>query len=158
MRKTLCKTNKIRLKMIKLIQLINMNNKLITFINKMKYILKFVKVMGKRYRKVLLALIGLGIFTAYFWMRFLRTRTIKELPLHLSIEGFFILLYLVIIFIYIIISLLFGKNSNPLVEKILDIIFIFVDKILIKCIFLTYFKNILVFFYIIKTDGISDNL
>ena len=92
--------------------------------NKFKYILKYTKVMILRYRKPLLALIGLGIFTAYFWMRFLRTRTIKELPLHLSIEGFFILLYIVFIFTYIIISLLFIKSSNPIIEKILDIIFI----------------------------------
>ena len=92
--------------------------------NKSLYNLRFIRIMAKRHRKVLLALIGLGIFAAYFWMRFLRTRTVKELPLHLSIEGFFILLYIVFIFTYIIISLLFIKSSNPIIEKILDIIFI----------------------------------
>ena len=80
---------------------------MIDMFNKFKYILKYTKVMILRYRKPLLALIGFVIFAAYFWMRFLRTRTVKELPLHLSIEGFFILLYIVFIFTYIIISLLF---------------------------------------------------
>jgi len=97
---------------------------IVNMINKIKYILKYTKVMTLRYRKPLLAFIGLTIFTAYFWMRFLRTRTIKELPLHLSIEGFFLLLYIICIFAYIIISLLFMKPSNPIIEKILDIIFI----------------------------------
>jgi hypothetical protein len=90
----------------------------------MKYILKFIKTMSKRHRNFILALIGLIIFGTYFWMRFLRIRTIKELPLNLSIEGFFILLYIVCIFTYIIISLIFIKNSNTLIEKLLDIMFI----------------------------------
>ena len=98
--------------------------KLNWMINKVKYIFKYTRVMIIRNRKPLLAFIGLGIFVAYFWMRFLRTRTVKELPLHLSIEGFFILLYIVFIFAFIIISLLFIKTSNPIIEKILDIVFI----------------------------------
>jgi hypothetical protein len=97
---------------------------MINMINKIKYSLKFARVMITRYRKPLLALIGLCLFSAYFWMRFLRIRTVKELPLNLSIEGFFILLYIVCIFTYIIISLIFIKNSNPLIEKVIDIVFI----------------------------------
>lgn len=106
------------IKMLKTTQKINL------YINRIKYMLRFIRVMSKRYHKLLLAVLGLFIFTAYFWMRFLRTRTVKVLPLQLSIEGFFILVYIVFIFAYIIISLLFVKGSNTFIEKIIDIIFI----------------------------------
>ena len=107
-----------------MIKILRTKQKINLHLNQIKYMLRFIKIMTRRNYKSLLALLGLIIFSAYFWMRFLRSRTVKEIPLNLSIEGFFILLYTVCIFAFIIASLLFLKGSNPLIEKILDIIFI----------------------------------
>ena len=95
-----------------------------SLIDKVSYILRFIKIMLKRYHKPLLTFLGLIIFCVYFWRRFLRSRIPKELPLQLSLEGFIILSYIVFIFAYMILSLLFRKTSNPIIEKVIDILFI----------------------------------
>ena len=56
--------------------------------NTFRYYLRYFNIIFKRYKKPLLAVIGLMLFTVYFWNRFLRIRTVKDLPLDLSIEGF----------------------------------------------------------------------
>ena len=130
--------------------------------NKFIYSLRFIKIFLKRYHKVLLALLGLILFSVYIWNRFLRTRNVKDLPLNLSIIGFFILLYIICIFIYIIISLLFPRNLNPIIEKIIDILFIpfrELDKSIKNIsIIKKYYEQVLLYIFplleylIIKTD------
>ncbi len=76
-----------------------------------------MKTLFNKYKFIIL---GFIILSLYFWNRFLRTRISKDLPLNLSVLGFFTLLYICIIFLYIVISLLFSRKSNPTFEIILD--------------------------------------
>jgi hypothetical protein len=70
-----------------------------------------------------LIILGGLMFSIYFWNRFLRARTPKFLPLNLNVLGFFILLYICLIFLYITISLIKSKDKNPALEKIIDTLF-----------------------------------
>ena len=67
-----------------------------------------------------LIFLGFLIFSFYFWSRFLRHRNSKYLPLDLSVLKFFILLYTCLIFLYIVLSLLFLRKGNAIIEKIID--------------------------------------
>jgi hypothetical protein len=70
-----------------------------------------------------LIFLGFLLFTLYFWNRFLRSRTSKDLPLNLSILYFFTLVYICLIFGYIAYSLRFPRKSNDLVEKLTEFLF-----------------------------------
>jgi hypothetical protein len=70
-----------------------------------------------------LIFLGFLLFTLYFWNRFFRSQTSKDLPLNLSILHFFILVYVCLIFSYIVYSLLFPRKSNDLVEKFIEFLF-----------------------------------
>lgn len=79
-----------------------------------------IKNFFNKYKFILL---GFIILSLYFWNRFLRIRTPKDLPLNLSVLGFFTILYICIIFLYIVVSLLFSRKNNPTMEIILDWIY-----------------------------------
>jgi hypothetical protein len=72
------------------------------------------------YNKYKLTILGCVLFITYFWLRFLRERLPKDLPLNLSIFGLLILIYICCIFLYILISLLRKPRENPTLEKIID--------------------------------------
>jgi hypothetical protein len=58
------------------------------------------------------------------WNRFFRNRIPKELPYkYLSVLGFFILVYICLIFTYILYSLIFSKNGNKNMEIIIEWLF-----------------------------------
>ena len=76
-----------------------------------------MKILKNFINKYYLIILGGIIFTLYFWSRFLRVRSSKVLPLNLSVLGFFILLYTCLIFAYILISLLFIRKGNEVLEK-----------------------------------------
>jgi hypothetical protein len=60
----------------------------------------------------ILIILGGIIFSAYIWLRFIRPRLPKDIPLSLSLLGFLITIELCIIYVYIIIFYLFIHNSN----------------------------------------------
>lgn len=68
----------------------------------------------------LIIILGFIIFTLYFWNKFIRPRTSKELPLELTVLKFFTILYVCIIFTYILISVIFPRKSNDIIEKIIE--------------------------------------
>jgi hypothetical protein len=69
-------------------------------------------------------LLGFIIIVVYVWNRFFRNRIPKELPYeYLSVLGFFILLYICLIFTYILYSLIFSKGGNKLIEIFIDWVF-----------------------------------
>ena len=73
--------------------------------------------------KTILILLGLGMFSGYMWMRFIRKRLPKDIPFNFSILGFFILIYICIIFAFIIFSLIKSldnkDSSNSIFKKII---------------------------------------
>lgn len=71
----------------------------------------------------LIIILGFIIFTLYFWNKFIRPRTSKELPLELTVLKFFTILYVCIIFTYILISVIFPRKSNDIIEKIMEWLF-----------------------------------
>jgi hypothetical protein len=80
-----------------------------------------IKELVIKYRLILL---GCFIFALYFWNRFLRIRTSKYLPLELTILKFFSILSICFLFFYIVISLLFPRKVNPIMEEIINWFFI----------------------------------
>ena len=82
-----------------------------------------------------LIILGGLIFSLYFWNRFLKSRTSKFLPLDLTVLKFFLILNICLIFFYILITLIFPKKQNPIMEQIINWLFIPViefDKFLKK--------------------------
>jgi hypothetical protein len=73
--------------------------------------------------KYYLVLLGLFISTFYLWNRFIRERTVKDLPFNLTIIYFFILVYLCGIFAFILYTMFFKKGRNEIMEIILDWLF-----------------------------------
>jgi hypothetical protein len=81
--------------------------------------------MNKKLYQYILIIIGLFVFIIFIWLRFIRERLPKNIPLNLSILGFCILLGTCSIFIYIIISLFReSKPIDPLLKQIFDIIYV----------------------------------
>src|ERR1700754_1982988 len=74
-------------------------------------------------RNNILAIIGLIILTILIYMRFLRPRTSKSLPLEIDIFYFIVLIYICLIFLYIIISLIRDRSQSSIIEKIIDWLF-----------------------------------
>ena len=83
-------------------------------------LIKTMKTLKEFYNKYKLVILGFILFSIYFWNRFLRSRTSKELPLTLDLFRFLTLSYICVIFLYIIISLLFPRKMNPIIEKLMD--------------------------------------
>ena len=85
--------------------------------------MKFLKILKELFFKYNFAFFGFIIFSYYFWNRFLRLRTSKDLPLNLSILWFIIIIYICCIFAYIIFSLIISKKGNPVIEAFIDWVF-----------------------------------
>jgi hypothetical protein len=84
---------------------------------------KLFNVLKNFIDKYFLIILGFILFSLYFWNRFLRARIPKELPIKLSVLGFFTFTYICIIFIYIVISLIFPRKPNKIVEMSIEFLF-----------------------------------
>jgi len=82
--------------------------------------MKKIKQFLDKYKLVVL---GLLIFSLYFWNRFLRVRTSKPLPLELSLLDLFIMVYICCIFLYIIISLVYSGKNDKRLEALIEWLF-----------------------------------
>jgi hypothetical protein len=81
--------------------------------------------MTKKLYQSILILLGVLMFTAFIWLRFIRERLPKILPFNLSLLSFCILLCTCSIFMYIIISLFRDtKPVDPLLKQMMDGIYI----------------------------------
>ncbi len=73
---------------------------------------------------IFLSLLGLFMFSYYIWLRFIRVRLPKDIPFNLTIIGFFLLVYICCIYLYIIISLC-SKDNELKESKLLKIAYYF---------------------------------
>ena len=71
----------------------------------------------------ILLLLGLAATSWIIWSRFLRERTIREIPELLTEYRFWFLMYLCSLYLYIIKSLLKPNNTNELLIKIIDTLY-----------------------------------
>ena len=72
----------------------------------------------------LLILVGLIATSWIIWSRFIRTRTIREIPDYLLTEyRFWILLYICCVYLYVIKNLLKPSESNPIFTLLMDQIY-----------------------------------
>jgi hypothetical protein len=95
-------------------------NKLIKII---KYILTIVKNSLHMFGLILLWSIGALAVSWLIWVRFIRERLPKDIPIELSEIGFYIILWICCIYLYIVISLLWPRNPNKFIVKIVDILY-----------------------------------
>ena len=75
-------------------------------------------------KKYFIIILGAILISLYFWNRFIRFRVSKPLPLDLNVISFFSTICICIMFVFIIISLIYPKKPNPIVEEIINWIFI----------------------------------
>jgi hypothetical protein len=80
----------------------------------------YLKIFIEKY---FLIILGFILFSLYFWNRFLRSRTSKDLPFNLDVFKFFTIIYICLIFIYIVISLIFPRKQNKMIESIVNLLF-----------------------------------
>lgn len=81
--------------------------------------------MNKKLYQSFLFILGLVMFIAFIWFRFIRERLPKDIPLKLSLLGFCILVSISGIFLYIVVSLIRqSKPVDPLIKQIIDSIYI----------------------------------
>jgi hypothetical protein len=71
-----------------------------------------MKQIYKNLLNYLLVILGVIILSIFIWLRFIRERLPRAIPFDLSILGLLILLVICIIYLFIIINLFFGLNSN----------------------------------------------
>jgi hypothetical protein len=80
---------------------------------------------NKNLYQIILILFGIIMLSGFIWLRFIRPRLPKEIPFNLSLLGFFILLYLCGIYLYIVISLFRkAKPMNPILKEIIGYIYL----------------------------------
>ncbi len=72
----------------------------------------------------MLIIIGLTIIIWILWSRFIRIRLPKDIPFNLTELWFYTLLYICFIYLILIISLLRPRELNPLIAKLIKIMFI----------------------------------
>jgi hypothetical protein len=84
--------------------------------------MKFLKDL-KLYYNYLLILIGLGIVSWIIWARFIRPRVPKDIPLELTEKGFYILLYICIIYLYTVYKLIRPGQPNDIITSIVELLF-----------------------------------
>lgn len=91
------------------------------------------------------------MLSIFIWFRFIRERLPRTIPFDLSILGFFILLYICSIYLFIIITLLFDfAPKGKIIDSIINIIFkplhtldeTLKNNLIIK----KYYKKILIYF------------
>jgi hypothetical protein len=59
----------------------------------------------------------------YIWARFIRERLPRDIPIELSEIGLYIIIYISCIYLYIVISLIWPRNPNKLIVKLVEILF-----------------------------------
>ena len=92
----------------------------------------------------LLLFLGLGITSWMIWSRFIRERTIRDIPdLLLTEYRFWILLYICIIYLYVIKNLIKPKTNNPF-SNIINILY---KPLTVLDNFIKYNKYIRVYYY-----------
>ena len=80
---------------------------------------------NKNLYQLILILFGMIMLLGFIWLRFIRPRLPKEIPFNLSLLGFFILLYLCGIYLYIVISLFRkSKPMNPILKEMIGCIYL----------------------------------
>ena len=81
--------------------------------------------MNKKLYQYILIILGIIMFLAFIWFRFIRTCLPKDIPFHFSLLGFCVLVSTCSIFLYIVISLLRqSQSSNSFIKVIINIIYI----------------------------------
>jgi hypothetical protein len=80
--------------------------------------------MKTKLNHIILSILGLIIFVAFIWFRFIRERMPKDIPFNLTLLGFVILVYICLIYLYIIFTLSTEKKlSNAFIETLISNIF-----------------------------------
>ena len=80
-----------------------------------------MKMNRKTLVNYILIIVGLLMFSAYIWLRFIRLRLPRDIPFNLSILGLIILIEICTIYGYILFALLRkDKEPNPIVVYIID--------------------------------------
>ena len=81
-----------------------------------------MNVNKNKLNQFLLILLGIIMFLSYLWLRFIRVRMPREIPLNLSFYGMIIITFICIILIYAIFTKYFNtkiKEKNLIYEFIL---------------------------------------
>lgn len=92
-----------------------------------------------------LIFLGLVITSWIIWSRFIRERTIRDIPDTLLTEyRFWILLYICFIYFYVIKNLIKPKEANPFIKEIINIIY---KPLITLDHFFKYNKKIKVYYY-----------
>jgi hypothetical protein len=122
-----------------------------------------MRPQNKKLYQFILILFGIFMLLGFIWLRFIRPRLPKEIPLNFSLLGFLIVLNICIIYFYILITLLRKPTStNPILKEILNCIYLpletldhylknlsYLNKIYKRCIvFLAYNLN----YYFVHTN------
>jgi hypothetical protein len=71
-----------------------------------------MKELNKKFQRYLLIVLGIIMIILYIWFRFIRTRIPREIPFNLSYFGFFILIFICIIYINSLILQIRKKNFD----------------------------------------------
>jgi hypothetical protein len=80
--------------------------------------------MKTKLNNIILSIVGLILFTAFIWFRFIRERLPKDIPFNLSIEGLLILLWICMLYLYIVYTLSTEKKlSNAFLSALISNIF-----------------------------------
>lgn len=107
--------------------------------------------MKKMFIENILIILAFIAILLFLWLRFIRSRLPKEIPIFLNDFNFFFLFCLIIIYLYIIIRLIKPKNPTIFILKIIEIAsspFIKLDN--------KFKKNKIFIFYVAKKIKIME--
>jgi hypothetical protein len=79
--------------------------------------------MIKNFKYYFFVLFGAFLFALFIWIRFIRERLPKDIPLTLNTLGFLILLEICCIYLYIIISIIKQKKTDPIITNIINTLY-----------------------------------
>jgi hypothetical protein len=83
-----------------------------------------MKLMKPKHLNIIMSILGLVIFTAFMWYRFIRERLPKDIPFNLSLEGLIILIEICLLYLYITYTLYTNKkHSNAFISSLINNIF-----------------------------------
>jgi len=71
----------------------------------------------------IIIILGIAMFTWFIYIKFLRIRLPKDIPIPLTELGFYIILYICLIYLYIVKSLLFQKEPNIYIKNLIEYFF-----------------------------------
>ena|SRR5271155_51405 len=81
-------------------------------------------MMKKQLSKIILIILGILILSLFIWLRFIRERLPRDIPFDLTVYGFFILVYICCIYIYILKRLSLNiQNENKVLSTIVNMIY-----------------------------------